>query len=186
MKPTLALLLLSCTAFGWEHADDTVTITSTPPGAIVSWNRKIIGVTPMVYRVGEYAFNIRKTSMFSKHLSEPIILRISLDGYQDKMANITKPFTWRSYDGKNSYTYFIILVQSLNFKLDKLGVAPKTLTNADVIELWKAGFGEPLIIDKINGTATSFSLETKDLIDLRNAGVTDPIIQAMMHKAGTN
>jgi hypothetical protein len=54
-----------------EKAKDVVTITTTPPGATVEWNRKVIGVTPLTYKVGEYAFNARKSTLFSKRLINP-------------------------------------------------------------------------------------------------------------------
>jgi PEGA domain len=183
---TIARLLLASLLviqFGRaEKANDTVAITSTPPGATVSWNRQVIGVTPMTYKVGEYAFNVKKSSAFSKHLAAPVALHIALEGFQPKDVIITKEYTWNSFNGKNHYNYFIIEVQEFDLKLDKISVAPKALTNADIIDLTAAGIGEQIIIDKINGAASAFSLETKDLIELKKAGVADAVVQAMMHK----
>lgn len=55
--------------------------------------------------------------------------------------------------------------------------------NADVVDLHTAGFGDDLIIDKINTTATAFRLEVSDMVELRKAGVSDAVIQAMMKKS---
>jgi hypothetical protein len=44
-----------------------------------------------------------------------------------------------------------------------------------------AGFGDELIIDKINTAPAAFRLEFNDLVALRKAGVSDAVIQAMMH-----
>ena len=165
-----------------EKANDTVTITSTPPGATVSWNRQVIGVTPLTYKVGEYAFNVKKSSIFSKHLAAPVTLHIALDGFQSKDVTITTSRVWSSFNGQNHYNYFIIELQEFDFKLDKIQVAAKALTNADIIDLTAAGIGEQIIIDKINAAASGFSLETKDLIELKKAGVSDAVVQAMMHK----
>jgi hypothetical protein len=174
------LLVIQCARA--EKANDTVTITSTPPGATVSWNRQVIGVTPLTYKVGEYAFNVKKSSAFSKHLAAPVTLHIALDGFQSKDVNITKSYVWNSFNGRNHYTYFIVELQNFDFNLDKISAAPKALTNADIIDLTSAGIGEQIIMDKINGAASAFSLETKDLIDLKKAGVSDAVGQAMMHK----
>jgi imidazole glycerol phosphate synthase subunit HisF len=67
--------------------------------------------------------------------------------------------------------------------MDKVSVASKTLTNGDVVEMWAAGFGEALIIDKITTTATAFRLEIADMVELRKAGVSDGVIQAMLRKS---
>jgi PEGA domain len=56
------MMLAGHTALVAEKARDTITITTTPPGATVEWNRKIVGVTPLTFKVGEYAFNARKSS----------------------------------------------------------------------------------------------------------------------------
>jgi hypothetical protein len=165
-----------------EKANDEVTITSTPPGATVSWNRKVIGVTPLTYKVDEYAFNAKKSSVFSKHLAGPVMLHVALEGFQSKDVNITKELVWHSLNGRNHFTYFIIEIQNFAFNLDRISSAPKALTNADVIDLTAAGIGEQIIIDKINGAASAFTLETTDLIALKKAGVSDAVVQAMMHK----
>jgi hypothetical protein len=185
MKTSLRIIIASLLVVGSglaEKANDTVTITSTPPGATVSWNRQVIGVTPLTYKVGEYAFNAKKSSAFSKHLAAPVALHIALDGFQSKDVIITKELQWNSFNGKNHYTYFIIELQNFDFKLDKISVASKALTNADIIDLTAAGIGEQIIIDKITAAASAFSLETKDLIELKRAGVSDAVVQAMMHK----
>jgi hypothetical protein len=182
MKNLLVLCVLAGLGFA-EKASDSVTITTTPPGATVSWNRRVIGVTPLTYKVGEYAFNARKISLYSKRLSQPVNLHVALEGFQNLDVTITKPYLWRSFNGKTAFQYFIIELQNFDFKLDKVSAAPKVLTNADVMELWSAEFGEALIIDKINGSATAFKLEISDMLELRKAGVSDAVIQAMMQKS---
>jgi|SRR5579862_48767 len=181
MKTILVTFVTALTALC--ASSDSVTITSTPPGATVSWNRKAIGVTPLSYRVGEYAFNAHKSSLMSKRLSQPVILHVELAGFEAKDVNITQEMTWHSFNGQNSYVYYIIPVQTFDFKLDKVSAVPKTMSNDDVVKLWNAGFGDDLVIQKINSTATAFTLEIEDLVQLRKAGVSDAIIQAMMQKS---
>ena len=55
------------------------------------------------------------------------------------------------------------------------------MTNADVVKLKEAGFGDDLIIDKIATNPTAFHLEFDDMVGLRKAGISDAIIQAMLH-----
>ena len=59
--------------------------------------------------------------------------------------------------------------------------APAAMTNADVIKLHEAGFGDDLIIAKIKSVPSAFKLELDDLVALRNAGITDAVIQEMIH-----
>ena len=189
MTSSVLALILALPGFAAEPSNptvtadtDTITVTTTPPGATVSWNRKVIGVTPLTYKVGDYAFNARKISVFSKRLSQPVVLHIALDGFQPKDVSIAKELIWSSFNGRNRFAYYIIEFQNWDFKLDKISASPKVLTNEDILELWRAGFGDDLIIEKINSTATAFNLEIPDMVLLRDAGVSDAVIQAMMHK----
>ncbi len=164
-----------------EKSNDTLTITSLPDAAKVEWNRKVIGATPLTYKVGEYAFNARKNSLFSKRLDQPVVLRVSKEGYVTREITITKEMFWQSLNGKNRFTYHVITSNSFEVDLDKISAANSALTNADVIKLKVAGFGDDLIIDKINNSPAAFRLELDDIVVLHKAGISDAIIQAMMH-----
>jgi hypothetical protein len=187
MKTIASLLFVTVAgnvaAFG-QKANDTVTITTTPPGAAVEWNRKVIGVTPLTCKVGEYAFNAHKSSLFSKHLDQPVNLHITLTGFNAVDMTITGgPLVWTSFNRKTSFTYFVIGLQHFNFTLDKVSDAPNTITNSDVVNLHAAGFGDDVIIGKIDTTATAFRLQVSDMVELRRAGVSDAVIQAMLKKS---
>ena len=164
-----------------EKANDTVTITSLPDGATVEWNRKAIGTTPLTYKVGEYAFNARKTSLFSKRLQQPVALRVSKEGYVTREITITQQMFWQSLNGKNRFSYHVITSNSFQIDLDKVSSVPAALTNADIIKLKAAGFGDDLIIDRINNNPAAFRLEYDDLVELHKADISDAIIQAMLH-----
>ena len=181
MRICVLLLALLGLSFAAEKANDTLSISSLPEGAQVEWNRKVIGTTPLDYKVGEYAFNSRKSSLFSKHLSQPVVLRVSKEGYVPKEITITKEMIWRSLNGRNAFSFYIIISNHLQVDLDKIAAVHAALTNADVVKLKTAGFSDELIIDKITSQPAAFSLEFDDLVDLREAGVSDAIIQAMMH-----
>jgi hypothetical protein len=47
----------------------------------------------------------------------------------------------------------------------------KPMTNEDVLTLKAAGFGEEFIITKIKASASSFNLDTPDLVKLKQAGL---------------
>ncbi len=60
----------------------------------------------------------------------------------------------------------------------------KPLKNEDVIEMFKAGIGESVIVLRIGNGITTFKLGVDDLIGLKTAGVTDTIIEAMIRASG--
>lgn len=62
----------------------------------------------------------------------------------------------------------------------KVSSSDTILTNSDIINLNKAGLGDELIIEKISSTPTAFKLDAGDLVDLHHAGISDPVIRAMM------
>jgi len=183
MKKTPIAFLICCLACfaGGTKANDTVTITSIPRDAQVEFNRTVIGSTPLTYKVGEYAFNAKKTSLFSKRLSTPVVIRVSKDGYVAREVTITQEMFWHSLNNQTHFTYFIITSNSFEINLDKIAAKLAALTNADVIKLKDAGFSDELIIDKITNTPSAFNLELDDLVALRRAGISDGVIQAMMH-----
>lgn len=56
------------------------------------------------------------------------------------------------------------------------------ITNDSIIQMSKAGLGDPLIIQSINVTPSKFSTSTEDLIALKQAGVSERVIGAMVAK----
>ncbi len=59
----------------------------------------------------------------------------------------------------------------------------ETLTDADIIELTKAGLGVDLIVAKINSTNSRFDISAKSLVELKQAQVENEVIAAMLEKA---
>jgi hypothetical protein len=59
-------------------------------------------------------------------------------------------------------------------------VASSALTNADVLRLRQAGFGEPLIVEKIKTSQGNYQLGTDELMSLKKAGLSDAVLAAMM------
>jgi hypothetical protein len=77
---------------------------------------------------------------------------------------------WRSVNGRNGYVYYVLTSNHLEINLDNISAVPAALTNADILKLKDAGFGDDLIIDKINNALSAFSLEFDDLVKLHGPG----------------
>jgi hypothetical protein len=56
----------------------------------------------------------------------------------------------------------------------------KPLANGDVIQMVKAGFPQETVIKAIQANDTNFDVSVQGLINLKNAGVSQPIIDAML------
>ena len=59
-------------------------------------------------------------------------------------------------------------------------IAQEVLTNDSVIEMVKAGLPEAVVITKIKSTPAKFDLKTDSLVNLKKAGVSDKVLEAMM------
>jgi hypothetical protein len=56
----------------------------------------------------------------------------------------------------------------------------KMLTNADIVTMTKEGFDSNLIVKEIQASASDFDVSPQGLIDLKNAGVTQSVMEAML------
>ena len=61
--------------------------------------------------------------------------------------------------------------------------AQETLTNDDVVKLVKGGLPESVIVQKIRASQRKFDTSADGLIKLKNAGVPDKVIEAMVAPA---
>lgn len=80
---------------------------------------------------------------------------------------------------KNYFLFYLILnifMVSIAFAQDK----EEIVTNSVVVDMVKAKLGETIIINKIKSSKTNFDLSTNTLIKLKEAGVSDNIVNAMM------
>jgi hypothetical protein len=59
-----------------------------------------------------------------------------------------------------------------------------SLNNVDIIQMQKGGLSEETILSKIDTSTTNFNTGTQDLLQLKEAGVSDRIINAMVQKSG--
>jgi hypothetical protein len=58
--------------------------------------------------------------------------------------------------------------------------AGQKLTNSDVIGLHTAGFGDDVVVAKIEASASDFNLAASDLISLKKAGISERVVTAML------
>jgi hypothetical protein len=58
------------------------------------------------------------------------------------------------------------------------------LTNADIIALKQAGFGDDVMIAKIKASGADHNLEVNNLVELKSAGISEPVIAAMLQASG--
>jgi len=56
----------------------------------------------------------------------------------------------------------------------------KPLTNADIVNMTKQGFDPPLIIKAIETSQVDFDVSAQALVDLKNAGVSESVMAAML------
>jgi hypothetical protein len=56
----------------------------------------------------------------------------------------------------------------------------KTLTNADILTMTKEGLDSNLIVKEIQVSASEFDVSPQALVDLKNAGVTQSVMEAML------
>ena len=68
--------------------------------------------------------------------------------------------------------------------VDRSAAPGAVLTNFDIVQMEKAGLSEEIILSKIGTSTTNFNTGTQDLIQLKEAGVNDNIINAMVQKSG--
>ena len=158
--------------------EKTLSITSQPPGAHVVLNGREAGTTPLAIKIGQWAFDTRKGSVFSKHLSESWIGEISKEGYRTESIELARgPFTWTSFDGRRSYQYWTVNSPSYSVKLRP---SSRARTNGGILSLVKSGLGEELIVEKIKTSSREFRTDPEDLKTLYDSGVTDALIAEMM------
>jgi hypothetical protein len=63
-------------------------------------------------------------------------------------------------------------------------IAPgAVLTNADIVQMRKVGLSEEITLSTISGSPAKFDIAAQDLIRLKEAGVSDTIINAMAQKS---
>jgi hypothetical protein len=114
------LLLLAYTLPASATRADSLTITTSPPGATIEINGLPAGTTP--YKIdypGSY-FHKPHTA-FSARLEHAVTLRISKDGYLTQQVTLTNgPFDWVAITGRRRGTYFLLKAERFEIKLEAI------------------------------------------------------------------
>lgn len=58
----------------------------------------------------------------------------------------------------------------------------KPLSNADVVDMAKAGLGDAIVIEKINSSICNFDVSAKALIELKKAEISDEVIKLVISR----
>jgi hypothetical protein len=74
----------------------------------------------------------------------------------------------------------LLIVVVLSVIPGAFGQTQKPLSNADIINLTKQGLDSALIVKEIQSSLTSFDTTPQALIDLKNAGLDNSVIDAML------
>lgn len=83
---------------------------------------------------------------------------------------------------KSLMVYMVISILTANLLVDKVTAEEKeVLTNNTIIKMVNAKLSENIIINKIRGSKTDFDLSIDGLIKLKQAGISDNIINAMQN-----
>src|ERR1700685_574593 len=61
----------------------------------------------------------------------------------------------------------------------------KALTNDDVVSMTKQGFNAPLIVKAIQTEDSNFDVSAQGLFDLKNAGVSQDVMEALLSALGS-
>ena len=85
----------------------------------------------------------------------------------------------KSFAARILFSVSLVLMLSLT-GLAQTNQSQKTLNNAAVVKLAKAGFKEKTIISIINSRVPNFDLSPDRMIDLKKNGVTEKVIIAML------
>lgn len=112
-----SLALVLCLLAPRTHAE-TLTITSSPPGATVEIDGLVAGTTPYETEFPGGYFHKTHTA-FGERLEHSMVVRISKDGYLSQQITLTNgPFDWVAITGRKRGTYFLIKARRFEVKLD--------------------------------------------------------------------
>lgn len=114
--------LAAALCFAPQSRAESLSITSSPPGASLEINGVSMGTTPC--RIEYPGGYFHKTHLaFSARLDHAMILRISKDGYSTQQIALTEgPFEWVAVTGKHRGNYFLLKSDHFALKLEPAGL----------------------------------------------------------------
>lgn len=114
-----------------QNRAESLSVTSSPPGASVEINGVPAGTTP--FRIEYPGGYFHKTHLvFSARLDHSMILRISKDGYSTQQIALTEgPFEWVAVTGKHHGNYFLLKSDHFALKLEPAALTSNETWSGD-------------------------------------------------------
>lgn len=99
---------------------ESLTITSSPPGATVEISGLAAGTTP--YKTDFPGGYFHKThTVFGSRLQHSLVVLVSMNGYLSQQITMTEgPFEWVAVNGRHHGDYFLLKSEHFDIKLDPL------------------------------------------------------------------
>jgi PEGA domain len=121
-----SLALLAFFLLASRTRAESLTITSSPPGATVEISGLVAGTTP--YKTDFPGGYFHKThTVFGSRLEHSLTARVSMNGYLSQQITMTEgPFEWVAVNGRHHGNYFLLKSGRFDIKLDPVssGSAP--------------------------------------------------------------
>ena len=122
---------------------ETLTITSTPPGATVELDVVVVGTTPYQVKYPGGYFHKTKT-VLGERLEHALSLRVSKDGYAAQEVQLTEgPFEWVNVKGKSYGHYWLLKTNKIEASLQPLSRPSSTSASTAVMRTSSAGREPP-------------------------------------------
>jgi len=113
----LPILLALCLSSTVTFADE-LRIESTPPGATVEIDGKVVGTTPNISKKLPGGYFHKTATVFGARLERPIHARVSLAGYIPQDIELTVgPMKWIALNGTYHGDYYLIKDKVINVTL---------------------------------------------------------------------
>lgn len=151
--PTMLSLCLSSTVI----LADELRIESTPPGAIVEIDGKVVGTTPHVSKKLPGGYFHKTATVFGARLERPIHARVSLAGYIPQDIELTVgPMKWIALNGTYHGDYYLIKDRVISVTLmPEAKVFTGTLSAASVAPAAKLVSAEMPLEDLVEQTSSA-------------------------------
>ena len=118
----LVLLLLASSPLAAETRADSLTITTSPPGATIEINGLTAGTTPYKIDYPSSYFHKPHTA-FSARLEHAVNVRVSKEGYLAQQVTLTNgPFEWIAVTGRRRGSYFLLKAEHFEIKLEAISL----------------------------------------------------------------
>lgn len=111
---------------------ETLTITSSPPGAEIEIAGMASGNTP--YRTDYPGGYFHKPhTVFSARLEHALTLKVSMEGYVTQQITMTEgPFEWVAVTGRHHGNYFLLRSDHFNVKLEPVALKMSDESSSDL------------------------------------------------------